>query len=515
MSSDISFYWRLILRKAHWVLLVFAIFAAASITLARILPPVFVTTARLMVEPPQIPENLAASTVRTSPAEELQIMEQRLMTRVNLIDIARSEGVFDNIGEMTPDEIVKEMRDATRIASAAGQGQATLMNIEFSNKKARVVADVVNRYVTIVMQDAIDIRTKSANETLAFFESEVSRLDGILKEQSAAILAFNNKNADALPTTLPFRLQQQSQVQTRIATINQNVANLKRQRARLVEVFQSTGAVSSSGTNATSPEQAQLAQLQNQLRNALTLYSPEHPRVKQLQSQVALQAELIREQAGVEDEPAAAETQNASILQVQLADIDARIEVFEEELLTSKAQLDAVTETIERTPDVQIGLDALNREFSLTQTQYNNAVRGLSDARVGVTIETKSKGRRITLIDPATVPNFPASPNRLLIILGGSLFGLILGVGLVLLMELLNTSIRRPVEISRQLGITPLSTIPYVRTPMELVARRAIFTAVFLAVVVGVPALLYAIHTYYLPLDLIYERISDRFTKVL
>jgi ABC-type lipoprotein release transport system permease subunit len=102
-----------------------------------------------------------------------------------------------------------------------------------------------------------------------------------------------------------------------------------------------------------------------------------------------------------------------------------------------------------------------------------------------------------------------------LIAAGGSLVGLLLGIALALGLELLNNSIRRPVEITSKLGITPLATIPYMRTPMEMVARRAMLTAVFLFIVVGVPTLLYAVHTYYLPLDLIYDRIASRIATIL
>ena len=53
------------------------------------------------------------------------------------------------------------------------------------------------------------------------------------------------------------------------------------------------------------------------------------------------------------------------------------------------------------------------------------------------------------------------------------------------------------------------------RTPLELVARRAAFVGLFVLLVIGVPALLYGVHTYYLPLDLIYDRIASRLGTIL
>lgn len=517
MKATISFYITLFLRRVHWFILIFGIIAAASVTIARILPPVYLASTRLLVEPPQIPSQLAASTVQTSAQEELQIIEQRLMTRVNLLEIARSEQVFDEIGTMSPDEVVRGMRDATRIRRSAGQGQATLMNLSFESPSASVAANVVNRYVTLILQDNAALRAGRAGTTLEFFEVEVERLGNELEEKSAAILDFNNANADALPSTLGFRLTQQTNIQSRLAVIDRDIANLRDQRQRLVDVFQNTGTVSTQNQQNLTPEQRKLAQLEDQLNSALAIYSQENPRVKILQAQIAAQREVVRNQAGVQQQQAADQEAEsvASILDIQLADIDNRILALENEKTDAKAQLDKLIETIERTPSVQIALNALNRDYNNIQQQYNNAVSGLSKAATGERIELLAKGQRISVIDPATVPNRPDRPNRLMIAAGGSAFGAFLGLAVIAALEFLNNSIRRPVEITRKLGITPLATVPYVRTPFEMVTRRAGFVVLLATLMIGIPALLYAIHTFYLPLDLIYERIASRLGTIL
>ncbi len=518
MTSEIQFYLKIFLRRAHWFILIFGIFTAASLTVARMLPAVYVSSSQLLVEPPEIPSQLAASTVQTTALEELQIIQQRLMTRVNLLEIARTEGVFPDIGTMTADEIDRAMRDATNILISAGNGQATLMEISFESENAAVTAAVVNRYVTIVMQANTSSRTEQASNTLEFFEVEVERLGTQLEELSAQLLKFNNDNKDALPSTLGFRLNQQGNLQAQIATFDRDIAMLKDQKQTLIDVFASTGTVTQSASQAVTPEQQKLAQLESQLSAALAVYSPTNPKVKMLEAQVAQQQEVVRIEAGVASQ-ATAEGQSTppatSILDAQLASIDGQIETLETQRQVAQEALDIVAETIERTPGVQIELDALTRDYNNVQTQYNNAVSGLAAAATGERIEVLAKGQRISIIDPATVPSRPARPNRLLIAAGGAGFGAFLGLGVIGLLEFLNRSIRRPVEITRSLGITPLATVPYILTPFEQFRRRAIYAALFLGLIIGVPALVYAVHTYYLPLDLIYERIASRFGTIL
>jgi hypothetical protein len=151
------------------------------------------------------------------------------------------------------------------------------------------------------------------------------------------------------------------------------------------------------------------------------------------------------------------------------------------------------------------------RDQANTQGQYNQAVGRLSSAATGERIELLSKGERIVVLDAATVPSDPAKPNRLMIALGGIAGGIALGAATVVLIEALNRSVRRPKDLIKAFGITPLTTIPYLRTPSEAIQRRTGFVALLLLAVAGIPALIYAVHVYYQPLDIILAKVASKF----
>lgn len=174
-------------------------------------------------------------------------------------------------------------------------------------------------------------------------------------------------------------------------------------------------------------------------------------------------------------------------------------------------QLKILQDTIDRTPANQIALDALNRDYSNLQQQYNNAVSGLSQAEASVQVELSSKGEKISVLDAATPPNRPAKPNRALIGIGGTIAGMGLGLGIIVLLELLNRSVRRPKDIIQSFGITPIVTIPYLRTPNETMRRRSAFVGLLLLAVIGIPAVIYAVHVFYEPLDILLNRIMTKF----
>jgi hypothetical protein len=121
-----------------------------------------------------------------------------------------------------------------------------------------------------------------------------------------------------------------------------------------------------------------------------------------------------------------------------------------------------------------------------------------------------ARGQRIAVVEPPGVPNEPAKPKRLLIAAGGSFFGILAGIGLIVMMEVLNRSIRRPEDMIRTLGISPIATLPYIQTRKEAVIRRGRKLLIALMILVGITAAVYVVHTYYQPLDLVAERIMNK-----
>jgi hypothetical protein len=125
-------------------------------------------------------------------------------------------------------------------------------------------------------------------------------------------------------------------------------------------------------------------------------------------------------------------------------------------------------------------------------------------------IEAMSKGQRISVIEQAVAPREPTSPNRPLIAAGGVGSGLALGSGFIVLLEVLNRAIRRPQELTSKLGITAFGTLPLMRTPQQRTRRRAVIALAFAAVLLAIPAGLWAVDQYYRPLDLLLDQMLDR-----
>lgn len=512
--TEFKYYLTIFLRRLHYFLVVSVVVSAVAVIAAFTLPPAYESQTRLLLEGPQIPSDLASSTVMVGLAEQLEIIEQRLMTRANLLDVARSQAVFENIREMTADEIVGAMRARTVIQTAGGRNPTPIMNISFEARSPQIAAGVLNEYLTLIERQNAEFRTTRAGNTLEFFQQEVARLGQDLDAQSARILAFKTENSGALPETLQYRLDQQATLQEQVRQIDRDITNLRNQRKRLIDIFEATGQVTQEqAAPRLSPNEQRLQEMRAQLDEALSVYSEENPRVKMLQARIAQLEERLANapEETPTDEADGPETRpGAVMLDLQLGEIDTRISVLQEQRLETEERLERLAETLAETPANSVTLDELQRSYANIEEQYNTAVDRLARASTGERIESLSRGQRITIIEPPAVPNRPTKPNRILIAGGGTAFGIMAGIALVLLIELLNRTARRPEDIVKRIGVRPLATIPYMRSRGEVVGKRLIKICVYLTILIGLPAAVYAVHLYYLPLDLLADRAMNK-----
>lgn len=504
MNLDFRFYLSIFFRRFHYFLLVAAIISASGIAVAMMLPATYRASALLLVERPQIPDELAASTVQTNTAQQVQIIEQQLTSRASVLEIADKMNIYPNRRELSPDAIISDMRQRIRIVTPRATGRsAPTMTVSFEAPDPRLAAAVANELVTQLLEKNVALRTGSATQTLEFFEQEVARLEDEIQTRSNRILQFKLENQDALPESLEFRRAQQASALERLRQTERELAALRERRTKLVELFETTGRVDVAAANLT-PEQRQLQQLERELENALLVYSEANPRVKILQAKISNLETVVAQQSGNVDEDA------PSLFEIQLADIDSQAEILERQKQDATDTLADLQQSIDQTPRNAIQLGELNRALQTSQQQFSETMRNLSTAQMGERIEVLSKGQRLSVIEAATVPPRPASPNRPLIAAASVGAGFFAGLAFVVLLELLQSSIRRPVEIKNKLGITPLETLPYVRTRKQTVVHRSILIALIVMVAVGGPAVIWALHTFYLPLDLLIERVIDK-----
>src|SRR5262245_65523363 len=75
-------------RRFFYFLFPFVVVACVGFAVTMLLPAVYVAEGKLLVESQQIPTELVRPTITASAKERIQVIEQRIMTRENLLALA-------------------------------------------------------------------------------------------------------------------------------------------------------------------------------------------------------------------------------------------------------------------------------------------------------------------------------------------------------------------------------------------------------------------------------------------
>lgn len=515
LDLDFYFYRAMLLRRFPVMVLFVLLFSGLGGVAALQLPNVYSTSARLLVEGPVIPDSMVSSIVRIGAAEQLAIIEQRLMTRANLIDIANKFSVLKDLNQMVPDKVVAKMREATTIRRPRGGGAgggATLMTISFEARSGQVAAAVVNEYVTLVLEENAKFRASRADNTLEFFEQEIQQLNDELDRQSAAIVLFKAENSNALPQDQSYRLGRQVQLQEELSLLERDLKALEQRRENVISMFEATGSITqgSSGGQLSTYEQ-QLIISKAERENLRESYSNDNPMIIRLENRIDRLEAIIRAQKAARNGEEEEIPSEKARFDEALTEIDSETKALQARIENTTSKLEELQHNISRSASNALQLAELQRDQRIIQTRYDSAVANLNIARMSEKLETTSQGQRITVIENANAPRVPSGPNRLLIAAIAILAGVGLAIGYFILLEVLNRVIRRPAELVERFDTEPIMTIPYMESRGERIRRRTGMVLTTLAVLIGVPAGLWYVDTFYLPLEIIVQRGLDRF----
>ncbi|MEN6566324.1 MAG: GumC family protein [Veillonellales bacterium] len=201
-----------------------------------------------------------------------------------------------------------------------------------------------------------------------------------------------------------------------------------------------------------------LSDLEVQLVGLTLKYTPNHPTV------IATQAAIQETQKRLNDEAASVVNAEApSMNPIHQLLLQSRI-TAEAEIAAASAQQGAIDRIVNQNqqelgkmPMKERGLAKVMRDATVAQEIYIMLAKRYEEARISEVMQPTD----LQLIDSATRPDRPISPNKVKIIVIGALLGLFTGIGLALLTEYLNQSIRTADDVKRYFNLPVLGSIPH------------------------------------------------------
>lgn len=185
---DISpaYVWALIKRRSLWFAIPFLTLFVVGSFVALKWPAEYLSAGKILVQSPQIPSDLVRPTVVSLANERIQIIQQRIMTRENLIALAKKYNISAGWrSQISGTEIVDFIRDRTVLSPVEAKTpndrkQAIAFTVGFEYENPVVAMKVANDFMTMILSEDAKGRTANASETVKFLQDNVQRLEAQL-----------------------------------------------------------------------------------------------------------------------------------------------------------------------------------------------------------------------------------------------------------------------------------------------------------------------------------------------
>ncbi len=126
-------------------------------------------------------------------------------------------------------------------------------------------------------------------------------------------------------------------------------------------------------------------------------------------------------------------------------------------------------------PTREAELVQLNRDYATLDESYKELLKKKEASELAANVERRQIGETFRVIDPASLPQRPFNRmRRLQVIGGGAIGGLLLGLGLIGLLEFRDSSFKSEDDVVRVLSLPVLALVPddgRVKSPRSRWAR--------------------------------------------
>lgn len=183
-SFDLAYFIDLLKRRILYFAVPFMLVFTIGATIVEIQRPIYRAEGKILVESPEIPPDLVRPTVTELADARIQVIQQRIMTRDNLLGIVNKYKLFPREQAwMSGTELLDLMRNRVEIKPVALETQrpnnpAIAFTLSFDYEVPDLARRVANDFLTAILSEDASARTSSASETTKFLEREVKRLEG-------------------------------------------------------------------------------------------------------------------------------------------------------------------------------------------------------------------------------------------------------------------------------------------------------------------------------------------------
>jgi polysaccharide chain length determinant protein (PEP-CTERM system associated) len=509
-ALDVEDYIDIVRRHKGWIFGPFLLCLVASVVGVYLWPDTYVSTAVVKVTPQQVPEAMVQSTHTQQMFDQINSMEQVILSRSTLTTIINNYGLYQRERARMPiEDVIDMMKKAiivAPVATAANSNSRTIpafavqYSYEDRYKAQRVVSDLTSRFIdestrnrssqsyitTQFMKDEVDQAKKDLdtveNKLTEFRMQNNGRLPDQVQSNTSALQALNIQ-VNTVDAAISRATQDKLQIETRRQILKDNLAELNKQPPP------ETAGLAVQKSEKLIEAERDVTVIEDRLRALKQKYADNYPDVQTAQGLLAAakqkRDEIVKDEAAAKpaDKTPAARPENPQLirdkreLENNIRQLDSAIEAKDLEIQNYNKDLKRTSEAIKmyqsRIETLPLGekqYSELMRDREISRDHYNELEQKYQKALVAQEMENRKEGELLELLDPASLPQSPTEPKRPLIISIGAVLGLLLGVVIAGAREMKDTALKNLKDVRAYTQMAILGSVPLLEN--DFVVRR-------------------------------------------
>jgi len=476
----------IILRRRWWIIIPFILSIVVGICLVLMLPKMYKAETLVLIQPQKVPKNYVQPVITTDIDSRIEALSRQILSRSNLERIMQEFSLYmgPQYGTMYMEDKIADLREnisvnliRREIPGYHGITEAYAFTISFEGKSPEKVMKVTNALASYIIDENIRLRETEATGTSNFLKEEMISIRKEISENEEKQKEYREKYMGELPEQLGSNLSMLTKLQEQLKEKETNLLGTKNKLAMLMKQISGGALLFGEGAMVTRDGRVvsdfqkpiSLEQAKEMLAHLKIRYTKNHPDVIRLKNIIS---ELEKKNKENDNDGSERSQYIPTDAKMEIELIKVNISTLTTHIFNLKLQIQAYEKRIEKTPAREQELSSLKRDYQNLKATYDLLLNKKLESEVSGNMEKKQKGQIFEVLDPARLPERPSFPNLKVLFLLCLVVGPNIGLGLVFLLEYLNTSFRSPKDVESYLGVPVLATVPIIYDRKDRISKK-------------------------------------------
>jgi succinoglycan biosynthesis transport protein ExoP len=448
----------LILRKHQWLILSFMLAVVTIVAIATFrMQPVYQATARVEIDRENaniLPfpgtdsydymmdlENYIETQSKILTSETLALQTIRNNNLSLRPEFASPNGPSEAIasGSLANQKRPPELAGFLGSLSVKRVPSSRLMDVSYESTDPQLAARIVNAHITSYIEQNFRSKYEATTQASTWLADQLGELKIRVQRSEDARIAYERQNQI-------WTLDDKQNITTqRFSDVNKQLTEAQSERMRKESLYQfaKSGNLDSvpevQGNSALADLLRKRGDATSQYNDAVSQYGPNFPKVQRLQAQLKeFDQSIEREKQKILD-----------VLESDFQEAQQRETLLTHALDQQKAETNLMSGKL-------VEYNILKREAEANKSLYEGLMTKLKETAISQGLRSSN----IRIVDPAMIPSTPVRPAKTRNVALAFLVGLVGGIGLALMREYLDNTVKTPDDVETLSHLPSLAVVP-------------------------------------------------------